>query len=258
MTYENRVVCFIDILGFSSMVSKTLNSDDTYNDEQISHIYEALECIRDTLDIDEENQDTVVTQFSDSVVISFCSDEESQVFNTLLDIQHVLIRLIYRGILCRGGVAIGAVVHNDKYLFGPAMIDAYTLESKAANYPRVILSEEIIKLAGQSKSQAHTEEEEMQYVMSLLQKDSDGMYFIDYIGKSAQQELDEPALDYPIYLSEIANILATGINSKRPDIQVKYSWLKERYNEVLEPIRATLSGSEVSDYEQSFLDLPNY
>lgn len=258
MTYENRVVCFIDILGFSSMVSKTINSDNTYNDEQISHIYKALEYIRDTLDIDKRNQGAVVTQFSDSIVISFSTDEESQVFHTLLDIQHVLIRLIYLGILCRGGVAIGAVLHNDKYLFGPAMVDAYTLESKAANYPRVILSEEIIKLAGQSKSQSHTEEQEIKYVKSLLQKDSDGMYFIDYIGKSAQQELDDPELDYPAYLDKIANMLAAGFSSKRPDIQVKYSWLKERYKSVVDPIKSKFADDQVSDYEQAFLDLPDY
>lgn len=240
------------------MVSETINSDNTYNNEKISHIYEALECIRDTLNIEKENQGTVVTQFSDSIVISFSTDEESQVFNTLLDIKHVLIALINQGMLCRGGVAIGAVLHNDKYLFGPAMVDAYTLESKAANYPRVILSEEIIKLAGQSKSQSHTEEEEIKYVKSLLQKDSDGMYFIDYIGTSVQQELDDPELDYPIYLARIANILEAGLSSKRPDIQVKYSWLKERYTSVVEPIKSKLSDAQLNDCEQAYFDLPSY
>lgn len=258
MKYENRIVCFIDILGFRAIIGRTKDKNGNDVEKEVSNVADVLNCIRETLSIDEQNlsKSKIVTQFSDSIVISFDYTESSEIFHTLLDIQHVIINLIGRGVLCRGGISKGSVYHDDKLLFGPAMNNAYTLESKAANYPRVILSEDIVTLSRQYKSPNHSEDMEEGYVKSLLCRDSDGMYYIDFIA-SVQSELDDPECDYPIYLHKLADIIATGIDSSKPDIFVKYSWLKEKYIDVVsaihERIDAPESLDEVSDY---YSDLP--
>lgn len=149
----------------------------------------------------------------------------------------MILRLITKKILCRGAMCYGKLLHNDRFIFGPALVEAYLLESKAANYPRVILGRSIIDLAGRARSGNHTPNDEIEYVESLLEKDLDGMYYIDYFAK-AQEELDDPQYDFPKYIELLGDKIRSGMNrSKHPgkaDIRVKYIWMKEKYNRMVE------------------------
>jgi len=248
-TYEDRITVFIDILGFKDLLSETYNhKDNSDNPEGIKKLLNAYSSIRDVWDLDTkpsekkltkkiEKNSKVITTFSDTVVISFLVKERSEIFYTLLEIKWMIIRLIYKGILVRGAVSFGKLIHNETTLFGPALVEAYILESKAANYPRIILDRDIIELAGKFPSDIHSPEDEIEYVESLLEKDSDGMYYIDYFSK-AQEELDDPDYDFPIYIQTLGDIIRKGMNaSKHPnkaDIRVKYIWMKEKYNQMVE------------------------
>lgn len=257
MRYEDRLICFIDILGFRDHIGNTVDAFNKDNEKEIDKLIEALNCIQRLLKFDyaEFSKTKTITQFSDSVVISFDYTEESEIFFTLKDIQTVVINLALRGILCRGGITKGKIYHNKDLVFGPGMNDAYILESKAANYPRIILSEEIIKLAIKYKAAHHRKDQEQRMMEDFLGKDSDGMYYIDYVGK-AQGEMDDPEADYPMYLQKISEIIKKGINNKKPDIQVKYNWLKERYMIRLNEIRTHLSEkTELNDIEDNYMHL---
>jgi len=261
MSYEDRVVCFLDILGFQNHVVATINSDGTEAKDRTELLIAAFENIRDILDIDrpEDRKGKEVTQFSDSIVISFRATEESGVFYALLDIMWVQVNLVLRGILCRGAVARGKLVHTSKILFGPGMVDAYVLESKAALYPRVILDESIIKLGVMAHARHHLPEHEEKSITSLLEKDSDGMYYINYI-TGAQSELDDPELDYPSYLHSLQKIVALGITAKDPSVVVKYRWLREKLQPHVESIKTRVAenlpeGNELRDAYESISDL---
>lgn len=65
------------------------------------------------------------------------------------------------------------------------------LETKAALYPRVILEREIVEIGAKRRRRGYFFSEERKYVESLLEMDSDGMYYVDYFFK-AHQELDNP------------------------------------------------------------------
>jgi hypothetical protein len=43
----------------------------------------------------------------------------------------------------RGGITIGNIVHDDECVFGPALNRAYELECSVANYPRVVLDQDV-------------------------------------------------------------------------------------------------------------------
>lgn len=84
----------------------------------------------------------VATQFSDSFVISAPADNPGACDLLLRAIQIVHFQFFFSiGMLMRGGIALGDVVHErGGALFGPAMIEAYELESKHAIYSRVVVS----------------------------------------------------------------------------------------------------------------------
>lgn len=221
----------------------------------------AFEGIRELLDIDRpgNRQGIEVSQFSDAVVISFNADRESGVFYALLDILYVQINLVFKGLLCRGGVTRGPLVHTPKMLFGPGMVDAYSLESKAAVYPRVILNQSIIGTGIEAHGQHHLRKHEEEGIMSLLEKDSDGMYYIDYVTR-AQYELDDPEIDDPLYLTRLQKLVADGLTSEDPSIFVKYQWISERLRPHIQSKKeyaqkSLAKGCELRDSYESIPDL---
>lgn len=232
--YEDRVVCFLDILGFGKHVLQTISDDQSIIVQEIGEIEGALEAVRDVLDLDREKYEgsTQITQFSDCIVISFRANEQNGVFFTLESILWVLIELVKRGFICRGGIVYGQLIHNSRLLFGPAMIDAYELEKKAAFYPRVILDKSIICLSGDHPAPHHNGSDEIAYVNELVIKDFDGMYYIDYFG-AALKELDDPEYDYPLYLQNMSNLIEEGLKNKDAAIRLKYQWMKEKHLAVM-------------------------
>ena len=70
---------------------------------------------------------------------------------------------------------------QNEYIFGPALVEAYTLESRAALYPRVILDRNIVEAGAAFMIKDHTSKQELECVESLLERDSDGMYYVDFL-----------------------------------------------------------------------------
>lgn len=243
MNYEDRVTVYIDILGFKDLLDQTVKKGEDQIDK-IKEILSAYSSIRDVWDLDNSSKiprnSKKISTFSDCLVISFKTSEESEIFHTLLEIKWMIMRLISKGILVRGAITFGKLIHTEEVLFGPALVEAYILESKAALYPRVILHKDIIDLAGKAKAFHHSSDMEIEYVESLLEKDSDGMYYIDYFGK-AQSELDDPEYDFPDYVDKIGDRIRKGLMGSssifKSDIKVKYRWMKERYNNLIDKLQ---------------------
>jgi hypothetical protein len=164
----------------------------------------------------------------------------------------MLINFTIRGVLCRGGIAEGKVVHNNEMIFGPAMNDAYDLESNTAIYPRIIVSDKIVSLAGKYRKDGHSPVDEIGHVKNLLSLDGDGLYYLDYIGESAQQELDDPYYDYPEYLYGVYKILERIRGIKNIRIKMKYEWLKRKYNDVVKIIHENI---ENGSYQPDDIDM---
>jgi len=252
MPYENRIVAFIDILGFKDLLDKTVDKDDNDVERYIELIQDAYGIIRDAWHLDDEIvtppklseiiqkenrlKGKIVTIFSDTIVVSFLQNAPGEIFYTLYEIKLMVMELINRGILCRGALAYGKLIHTNKMIFGPALVEAYLTESKAALYPRVIVSRELILLAG--KYGIHRDTEEIGFVQDLLKKDTDGMFYIDYF-LAAQSELDDPEFGFISYLSKMGSLIKKGVRSRRPDVRIKYMWMREKINEVISTVKKT-------------------
>ncbi|MGO8854768.1 MAG: hypothetical protein ACLQO1_03530 [Steroidobacteraceae bacterium] len=260
MNYEDRVLCFVDILGFRSQIKETLDTQGQGLPAKIKNITDAFMFIRELLDIDkpDENRGRAVTQFSDSIVISFPIHEQSEVFWTLNELLSVQVNLVWRGMLCRGAAVQSKVIHTDRIIFGPAMVEAYDLESKAAIFPRIILGDSLLEVAKHAHAPHHSPELEVEAITSMLQRDTDGMWYIDYITR-AQGELGDPEEDYPVYLDKLTTIVRNGMQSRDVPLRLKYQWIREKLAPHVAAVKASSSrlpdGDERKDAYASLPDL---
>lgn len=219
MEYSTRVVVFMDILGFKEMVLDPNRKDTLF---YVMNYFKWTGESNYTGLLKENDLGKEVTVFSDSIVISYDAKIQGQVFYILLDIIRIQLDLANRGIILRGGVSIGELYHNRETIFGPAMIKAYELESKNAIYPRIILDQKLLDYAYENPSDHHNSEQEMEYILGLIEMDKDGYWYTDFL--SQEGELDYQS-DIVYIFDKLKEITLKGIKSSNESVKQKYLWL---------------------------------
>jgi len=229
--YENRIVLFLDILGFKHHLNKTIGKENVDDEKEITKLYMSLLAIRAIAEPEDTNNSRIATQFSDAIVISIKEDDKNQVLYLLDDIASILITLIRHRIICRGAISYGKLIHTKDVVFGPALVDAYLTESEAAMYPRVILDQNIIKLGVNYDKFYEDKISAEKGLLSYLGKDEDDKYYIDYFEQSHYRLSIKELNDYVGILREM--VLA-GRRFKKPDLKVKYGWMKNKFNKMVD------------------------
>lgn len=234
MNYQNRFVIFIDILGFKEKIITTINDKGDDVPESIKRISSAMKLTPLLFDdIDEVDKSRKVTQFSDSIVVSFEIEELDDLFLAIANTRLLILELVYKGFLCRGGIALGKLIHTKESIFGPALVEAYELESKAAIYPRVIVNENSLLNAFVvyiEKKKVYNENTITDFteIKNLFSKDFDGNYYLDYFSRATTD------IDYGFqikYYQQLEAIIKEGLSSKSEATKVKYYWMREKYNQ---------------------------
>lgn len=150
VSYRDAIVSFIDILGFRGLVAvKSAN--------EIHEICQLFQGQYATPNLtNSEHRSGIVRMseihfFSDSVVrIKYDDPPSDTAFNAATDevmsLAHMQWNLLKRGVLVRGGVVKGPIFSdpNSHTLFGPALVEAYSLESSLAVTPRILVSGEVV------------------------------------------------------------------------------------------------------------------
>ncbi|MBS1666520.1 MAG: hypothetical protein JST58_04010 [Bacteroidetes bacterium] len=248
MNYQNRVVLFLDILGFKNILDKTLDKEEQDDTKRINQLHETLSLMYNEVSWKKSSKETsrVVTQFSDTIVVSFLENDKAEVVTFFDDVLSLLTQLVSRGILCRGAVSYGKLVHSDRIIFGPALVDAYLTESKAAMYPRVILDRTLVETIREAKEPYFRKLfEQDEFYDAYLKKDLDEKLYFDYI-LSSRIMLDQN--DYVFgYLQTLRKMIIDGQKFKSPDIKVKYGWLKNKFNSAIEKLHKNPSAYGVTE-----------
>ncbi len=138
--YETRAVLFLDLLGFRDLIASRKERD----------ILDALTISAESPipfgAIVDKGIDFRVTAFSDCIV---CSARVLAKGNFLPAAYiaayagRLALEMLTRGILSRGAITVGRLYHQDQTVFGPALIEAYELESRLAQYPRIIVPHKV-------------------------------------------------------------------------------------------------------------------
>ena len=239
--YEDRYCLFLDILGFQSHIIETAaNKESSKSQMTFPQLKSALEQIskgvhyREKIEVSGrwKPSSRQVTQFSDSVIISYLKNEANGngVSSILMDVHNLQLKLVTKGILLRGAVTSGLLYHDEDFVFGPALNDAVELE-RLANYPRVILDGEILDEAGLRSSQSpHIS----RTISSMAKEDFDGLYYVDYFDVHPD-DFDEDWSDLSYYLEKLRELIKALANKKSLSIKVKHSWLRTKFNLMAKP-----------------------
>jgi hypothetical protein len=134
--YQKRLVAFVDILGFKSMIGQV---DAGYLEpEAISDI---LLTIRSNARVARRH---FATNMSDSIVMS-APLTTGGLKSIIVSLEILTRRLLRSGIFLRGAVTVGSIFHNEHSVFGQGLIDAFQLESTSAIYPRILITDGLVK-----------------------------------------------------------------------------------------------------------------
>lgn len=240
--YEERYCLFLDILGFKGVVEQSAQTGANlaHSGHPAGGIYFSLKQIASNLKYKSavasangvmKASSRVVTQFSDSVVVSYKTTETSGLAEMLYDVLHLQLNLIQRGLLIRGAITKGQLHLDQDFVFGPALNEAAELE-KVAMYPRVIVDRDLLKDAGiPLASVTNSSESSDRNVGSLVACDLDGMFYVDYFDVHPEDFGDEWG-DLAEYLISLRGIVK-GLSQKRqPSLKLKHSWLRQKFNDV--------------------------
>lgn len=147
ITFEERAVAFIDVLGFKVLVNSA--TSDHQSLQELSNLVNLLESAVPILDatVDKSVPHHLIPRhnyISDCIILSAPLNDESRRNYNGLDI--VIMRTIQlthfflrSGYLIRGGISVGKVWHTDSNIVGPAYQEAYLLEVEG-DEPVVLLS----------------------------------------------------------------------------------------------------------------------
>ena len=182
------------------------------------------------LNRDSSTAGRMVTQFSDSIVVSYPVTETSGVFYLVSDVALLIMDLASRGFLARGAITHGRLIHTERYLVGPAMIRAYQMESAEAKVPRVVIDPEVLNFSRQHHAPQNSAQEEADYVQGFMTKDVDGLYFFDYVSWHSVVAVAGGSADfYGEYLRSLGALVERGLLSPDPSVLKKHLWLHSHY-----------------------------
>jgi len=238
--YQERVVAFIDVLGFAELV-KASDADLTDRTK--------LGKLIDTNKFFERFMGKFLkfaeaAFFSDSFVLSMRPPDVRALF-VIRETGYLCRHLLLQGFPCRGAITTGLLYHRGRFIVGPALVNAYRLEQSVAIYPRVILDDATMKYWRNELSPPHTDLE------SLVKRGRDGQHFLDIFNpiwpKVFQQWHDyEPSPDAvpsdPVdFLKAARQRIEDGRAANIGNLKVlaKYEWLATECDERANALKLT-------------------
>lgn len=154
-------MAFIDILGFSEIIDESCRQPEIVSG--LRALFGDIASVQNTILSDNHaiteiermfpklKGKTIPTQavaFSDTIVLSRVVREETEKILSLISLinrtSEFCSRLLEYGCLTRGAITIGKLFHEGNVIFGPALVEAYRLESKVAVFPRVLFADDLI------------------------------------------------------------------------------------------------------------------
>lgn len=251
--YEKRIIAFIDILGFRELIK-----DSEKNPATLEKIYEVINYFKNwekpenwnlkTIEIEEDAQKkelpnfdlsnkSTCTCFSDSIIVSIkTSDGDiNAILSTLIaNISYIGSYIIQKGILFRGAITIGNIIHQDNgIILGQGFIDAYNLESKLATFPRIVVSDKLIRELNYPLEAKRNRYPYHQY----LTRDTDGCIGFNQLKYfevvQSWTEMKEDILKDALNKTRKVIIEGLDYSFELPSVHSKYQWLKNKYNSLI-------------------------
>ena len=215
--FDNYIIAYLDFLGFA----EKMKEEESYESLQIMKLlFYGAKSIADNISCVNELNNFDIKIFSDNIVIAQKA-EPKRIKDQIIGIVNLIGQiqfdaLVYFGFLLRGGITYGELHIDNTIVWGAGLIDAYNIENNLANYPRVILSKQILKKYNLSRQESLN-------LHALIKEDADGLCFVDYFMASPNIKL----------IPKIAKVLKEIIKLyvHEPDRKKqKVNWIVNHFN----------------------------
>lgn len=225
---KKYVIAYVDLLGTQELLS---NKD---TDDIFEHIYYSyLTATKLFPNLEKLNLDLMQFKvFSDNILVAYPvenADNKETVFEAYKRIRTFLYFFLplftRKGILFRGAITINNLLINDLMVWGAGLSEAVYLEENIAIYPRIVISENLLKIFDEYKLVGVEYEEKF----SCLRDSDDCVYFdfFDYNDFGAMDGYLPPAKS-----KIIEKIQKEKDGKNRTKILQKYYWFKNYLDEV--------------------------
>ena len=226
--YKNCYVAFLDMLGF-----KKLCYEKIFDCGMIKAVFDDIDLLINTMNENVLNiliPESIIKEIdfgimSDSVVISVPHDRMGLIALLYLCCR-IQTMLLSNGISIRGGIAQGEFYKLKNIMFGPAMVDAYVLETEAVN-PRVVISDDIIDELKKSGVYQNKEHRTQLDLLIFCDKD-DSKYFVNFFNI-----LELVSISHNSYNKKqrIESVINDGLKNEDYKVRSKYTWLHNYFSE---------------------------
>lgn len=230
---RQSIVAFIDILGFSQMVTSSTRQEESQR--LLDTIYAAVQDSRKLARGSVEHEPGarsvawVTKFFSDNLALGFPlgdgdRDHANAAALVVRAAQQYQLSMALSGFFLRGALTVGDLCLTDEIIFGSSLIECYQLESKASIVPRVILTESLWKpLSRIQKSESHSFETA---VGQSICRDVDGWWFVNYL----QGACSNSGVNWEFIERHKRSILESLAGTTRHDVLPKFGWACRYHN----------------------------
>jgi hypothetical protein len=230
--YGDRYCAYLDILGFRELVNGL-----SANLENVMSLRRVLQKVHAPM-----GGGVLLTIRSQSIsdAVALSTDLTMCALQNLLDgISYLTLDLLLEGYFVRGAVVRGPLYHDDRMVFGQALVDAFHYESEIARYPRVIVVQRV---------RDDILRADPQLIRTILKQADDGPMYIDVlrtvraVGKAAKNptvKLDPWQQDLHTKFQSIGGILQNKFadSMDNPRHFEKVQWFARYWNETIDNAR---------------------
>jgi len=269
---ENYVVAFIDLMGqraamggYLFLPPKTRPEERRDFMDRMEYIINAVHTIQDNFKkaidisnrwteletevpgISKEKLDSikkyrtsniVTQQFSDGMVLfTKLADEEHFALKSFSSIIDACATIMMDGLSkrypFRVGIAVGSATSlSGSDIYGPALMEAYRLENEIANFPRIVISEHIIRWLNGFDARDYEDEDFKKIAIAMkneclkfFSKDTDGTIFLDYLKPEILEHFDTSDIPISKIKAFIEHQIETHTATNNEKVLLKYSKL---------------------------------
>jgi len=172
---------YLDILGFSQKIKE---NDLTYFSKYLNVLEMELKHIELHHDLSRKEglKSFELKIFTDNFVFGhpwYDQSGESELGNIFEVLSHIQFTFAKSDIFIRGAITMSNLYMDENIVLGPALVDAYKLESEKALNPRIILSPEVVEVVKEHINYYAEHDSSPQNKEYLI--DIDGLYFVNYL-----------------------------------------------------------------------------
>ena len=229
---ERRLVAFMDILGFREQTKRCL--DDSSLLEALDRALRATDyLVKPYLGF------TTDTRMFSDCICSSSPFEPNNVFKFIYTLEAVQMNLVANGVFVRGGIAVGRHFESPRMILSEGLSEAYLLESSTAIFPRIVATEETVRVIAEAAAQATEPDNWDGGPMSLkealsrhFRRDVDGTLFLSYLMSLHRIDRSAIVMEYiDSHKEAVQRWIADGRESGAPErVRLKHEWARNYHN----------------------------